>query len=633
MDAVNSSGADGGDPEGGAALEASGRAGRLAVLLHLGEDGKGVWPVFLVSFLLGALYGAFVTPLWNEMVECGQLLAGQVEFGSLNSLAYLHAHEVSTQTIAPAILLKLGMGTWLLSLLTSAVVCGLSFGAWALCALALSECPLFAVAVPLVFLGYPYGAAHFYPVVYPIDFFIFGQVGLYCALLTLGFHALGKVRATFLMLGLLPGIHAPWALGVWLGVAGHCLVCRRRPPARQAGPWFVGGFLLSVGLVVYGKLALKPLIVPVPQTAPAWAAPRSPPAAPSGDASEAAAGPTRKGASRGVFQGHNVVIHQQEHPWRVALAFLAATLKLVGGVVTVWIVDRRMLGGRAWDLLLMLGVILAIALVYKLLEELDPAFGWLGMLDPRLPKLLVRAIVNRWLNLATVVAPTLALAMLARLSLARGHREWMLPVLAAFVLKKGFFWILALALVGVAVVPRGGRGKDPGGRPERSAVGSKVFAALLMAFLVLKAARFGRQALREARYRGIDRYEPIARHLRKGHGAILLAPGVQAYDGFNVQVRSGRSIFLPGAYPLFAGEQSGGAPNPYPNVYCFDPAMESFAAFYAQVQECFEAHGAEDWRVIGYGMGVTNVLVPASYRLALPEEERTAEFVVYGVGG
>jgi hypothetical protein len=56
-------------------------------------------------------------------------------------------------------------------------------------------------------------------------------------------------------------------------------------------------------------------------------------------------------------------------------------------------------------------------------EEFDPDFVFLSLIDHRLPQLVMRAILPRWLNLSSLLVPVLALSLLA--VLAREKRSWL----------------------------------------------------------------------------------------------------------------------------------------------------------------------------------------------------------------
>src|SRR6266404_5395827 len=87
-----------------------------------------------ILFITGTLYGIFISPVWNEMAEFGQQLAGQVAYSEINSFYVNRSKELSTQSILPAMLFRAGLSSYYVSITTSALTCAVAFTAWGLVA-------------------------------------------------------------------------------------------------------------------------------------------------------------------------------------------------------------------------------------------------------------------------------------------------------------------------------------------------------------------------------------------------------------------------------------------------------------------------------------------------------------------
>uniref|UniRef100_UPI00187D1B28 hypothetical protein n=1 Tax=Candidatus Magnetaquicoccus inordinatus TaxID=2496818 RepID=UPI00187D1B28 len=199
--------------------------------------------VWIINLLLGALYGALVTPVWLYNVRFGQLLSGLSHCPPDAVHSLLDGATYTLLAQLPALLLHLGFSEWSLNVLFSALFSALAFTATALATLAITPMPRLALLTPLLLLQLRLLPDHFYPITFPIDLSIFGIVAMFYALLTLACAVHGRLRSAAFLLGLAPAIHPTWAIACWSLLAlywfGH------KPSWRGQPLWL---FLLALTL-------------------------------------------------------------------------------------------------------------------------------------------------------------------------------------------------------------------------------------------------------------------------------------------------------------------------------------------------------------------------------------------------
>ena len=199
----------------------------------------GIWRAIGFGALLGALYGFFVVPFWSETVHFGLASAGMIDCVGNRFCEVIFA-DPSLQITLPAILLKLGIGIWPLSVFFCTLFAALGFAAVTAATFALTRHTLFSLAVACFLLSYQFGNPYGYPAVFPSSTSQFGQTGQYFCLLGLVFAACGRVRTAGIIGGLLAGVHAVWCVGFLLALLpvsrARFVVTLIKPPALPT-PW------------------------------------------------------------------------------------------------------------------------------------------------------------------------------------------------------------------------------------------------------------------------------------------------------------------------------------------------------------------------------------------------------------
>ena len=352
--------------------------------------------VFAVAAVAGFLVGAFVRPTWTDNVESAQVLAGVVSYPQRTPMYDYHTSVYSLTIQAAALLLRLGVPEWPLSVAFSGLQAALSFGALALLGLAVSGRAGLALLMPLLFLrmrDWCEGETtyirvlhgHMYPNVYPNDMGIYGVVGLFSVLLIFALFAAGKVKPGALLLGLLPGLHPGLALPCFLGVGAALLFLGAERVAWLRAGWRPG--LVGLAVSVVGALVQMLFF---------W---DSSPGAP----------PAQVKAVMEAFlrswEDHNFLLREGERlPFFETEVYLAA----LGLAALTW--GRSYLPRATRAALAGLMVVAAVAVAYTFFLNWRPEL---------VPWPIRNLLIMRWLNLSSLAFPVLGLGLLGRLALER----------------------------------------------------------------------------------------------------------------------------------------------------------------------------------------------------------------------
>ena len=146
--------------------------------------------ILLLSLALGAYWGVFIDLQWNELVEVGLVLSGSIE-------AYIPWHtagDFSSQSVFSALLFKAGIGLDITAIILSAMTVALAFTSISAVVLIFTDIKAVALLTPILLCKFPFYNFHYYPVKFPNYNYIFGQIGMYWALLTISLIVLKKLK-------------------------------------------------------------------------------------------------------------------------------------------------------------------------------------------------------------------------------------------------------------------------------------------------------------------------------------------------------------------------------------------------------------------------------------------------------
>lgn len=180
---------------------------------------------FLISSLLGLLFGIFHFPSLQDAVENAQVIAGIVEYPTMTPQLYFQNKLWSLPPQLLAILLKLGFNEKVLSFFTSGLLGMLSFAALSLISRAIhKKDSVFILATPLItFFFLLYDFAPTYDISLLDTSSTSGSIGLSWAVICLGLYLNDKKKFFYFSIGLLASIHATWFIWTSLAVLIHFL--------------------------------------------------------------------------------------------------------------------------------------------------------------------------------------------------------------------------------------------------------------------------------------------------------------------------------------------------------------------------------------------------------------------------
>lgn len=615
-----------------------------------------VWQTWIVSGIFGFLYGALVSPIWIETVEFGQIIAGLVAYPLNNAWYYEVTSSPTLLTFIPAILLKLGIPEWPLCVAFSGILASLAFSAVALAALIFCESALFACLVPLFLLNYGFANIHYYPVVFPISLFAFGQFGSFLTLLILSLFCLGKTRVAVFLLGLMPALHAGWAVAGWIGGAALVWNERRNLDASPHFRLFLAGFALVVAAFGAQQAAF-----------PAQGA----------DASttfDRAAQLSEMKAVREVWgqrnedgnpSSHNLLIREAPEPAREFVRYFSSELYVLALAGIAWLLFPSYWCRERRLALVGVGSISLAAIAVRALDEFDRHMTIMASIHDYLPYFIQRLIVGRWLNLDLILVPVTVLSGLAYLAIR--HRSAVAAIvllLASWVVLKRPTWtlipismqlaafrdivqLLPLSLLACMLVARHENlhrvVKDIRLKLFRSAPASIQWAEKISTpwgIALIFAALFGyfsrstvNDVLQKKPFLGHDQYDALVGKMRESQGVLVLAPGLKGVNGFNPQLRTGRAITLPGAVVVRGPNwQLADSAKANREIYCLNPFDASAPFYFVQkLKSCFENRDAAGWQIVKTEHQATSVLAPDSWTLNLPLEMSSAGLSLYRI--
>ncbi|MGE0528401.1 MAG: hypothetical protein AB7G93_07325 [Bdellovibrionales bacterium] len=592
-----------------------------------------------ISFTLGFLYGSIHAPMWNEIVDFGQVWAGLIPFTS-NNLWYTDAVLASPSmlTYVSALLFKVGFGDWFVSAIGNGFVCGTAFLAFSLIGFIFSRSVVFAVLLPLLFERTNFNLPvmnHHYGVVFPTSTGPFGQLGSYLAMIAFALFALGSFRALFFLMGLLPGFHSSWGLAVLSSLTSTGRLCGElKSTWKRYWRWFAAGMAIVVLMVSVFSFWIRPrdrILAPEPVVACA-----------AEGSSDRDHRPTRISSwfshdfakipemnpRRTMFYPHHQLLRDSEAPVKEWGRYLSSEMFLLLMVVLVFFVRPTWFGSEEKRVLLAMSVLSLIALGLKVYDEIDPHGILFQNTMPEAYKYYHRLIVGRWLNLNVLALPVITVGLLWRMAVERVHvvslaalgyllfqflKVGTFPMILPFTVGQIFIVALVLSFVVSRLsFPKWQRLVGPLG----------TYAVLLI--LAGTLFSYGRQIATAQAFRGHNPFHELIDYLRQGSGGMIVAPELR-HVGFNQpQGMTRRALF--NVDPTWFKEPVEGRPI---SVFCFDDKILSYEKFVTDVRSCFEKRTPNIWYYIAKLYHMKDLVVPLDWEIHLPDKTVVGKWAVY----
>ena len=569
-----------------------------------------LWPIVVVSSLLGFLAGAFIEPTWQDVIEPAQVLAGVVQYPTDNPVYLYSVHTWTLLHQLTALAITAGIPERTLAIIVSGGIGSLSFVALSLTTRAMGAPALIAALSPVLI--YTSGVTRLLPG-YPVTVlgwpFTYGLTAHGLLLLLVALQGLRRDRAAALVLGLFPCVHPGVAIWAWMITAGLALVYRDTWPARARAvlPWFVAGLTVTIISGVYQWWWVTPDLSGTSLPTP-----------------ELLAGIRRYWDT-----------HRRPFEWTNLNVLVAVAIPLV----FVWW-QRRV--GQSWpdhtrSIAVSLLIAVAIAVAADLLIRVVPeSVG--GMLARPMPRRLLSLPVlgaMAWIiGVCTSTAMPAAVRVLTGWIFAgltvvslRSVMELPMPrdVVRAWIEPLGWDWAMVavtmMGLVGVAVVIAVWFGRSPSERWQR--LSARVLAGALVGasmVLVVDATLDGPTELDKIRD---HRTDPLLREIARRPGLLLTAGNLHL-----IQAATRRPILLDGGaldaliYVPQAATVSESILRGVYDITLTGPAMvdgESHGALPEWLgNETWPTRTVADWQAIREAFGVTDVLTARDWSLTLP---------------
>lgn len=590
-----------------------------------------------ISVIFGILYGIFINPLWADAVEFGQAWAGLVpyQYSPWGQALFL---TPSLQITIPALLLLAGVNVWPLCLAVTSFFCALSFSAIAATTYALSRNVLLSIVIPFLLITYVFANSHGYPIAYPVSYFQFGQTGQYFALLGLALLSCQLPIAAGAIGGILGGIHPVWCL--CFALAAFPVTAWLQPKLLiRLSLSFVVMLILSVALQYFGNALLppKPEYTPPPVPKIVLSANTTTNKVTKIEASKEIKKPTR-----GTFEGHNVLFSDSSSPIKTATIFFFPEVIFLMLCFSFFLVQ----GKSTPKLLIMLAIPMGLTTIFKIMEEIDPHFYMLGMLNEHLPGLAIRAIIDRWLNLNSLLIPLMTFSLLT--VLIRDKKSWLATILLTGLLifeaknptwflvpisgAMNYLWgFLAFFLLGMFCywrVIKSSAGIAVQNSLQKYFENFQFLIVLITLALVLivKIKEFTVIAHSNPVFTGFDQADKLVSVAKKDKGVLLISPGVVYAQGFNPQLRTGRPIIVPTKLDVYNNLSK-----KIISVFCYSDPLLPFDKFYANVKPCFENRSLAEWAIISKQTHATGIIAPVGWEFKMKPVITGGGFAYYNI--
>lgn len=165
----------------------------------------------ILIIFFGTIYGGFIYGFPQESVTFAKTFLGDYNYNKSN-LWYLGVlnSPPTFQIYFPYVLLKIGIGENLVNFFIGSLSCSLSFLSLFLITKIITSSNKLSLLPPLFFLFHRFIDTHWYGIYYPVNFFYFGQMGMYLAISSVCFYFLDnkKTSSFFLILNIF--CHAAW---------------------------------------------------------------------------------------------------------------------------------------------------------------------------------------------------------------------------------------------------------------------------------------------------------------------------------------------------------------------------------------------------------------------------------------
>lgn len=168
--------------------------------------------IFLIVFAI--IYGGYLSYFPNESISFAKTYLNDYNFNKQNEfyLKGILSSPITAQIYIPYFFLKIGINEDILNRVWSALTCFISMISLFYFAKIITKNNFYSILVSLIFLSHKFINTHFYSIHYPVSFFYFGQMGMYMTLLSMSLLLNNKKDASILVFIINFFCHASWGI-------------------------------------------------------------------------------------------------------------------------------------------------------------------------------------------------------------------------------------------------------------------------------------------------------------------------------------------------------------------------------------------------------------------------------------
>ncbi len=378
--------------------------------------------ILLISLALGAYWGAFIDLQWNELVEVGLVLSGLIK-------AYVPWHatgDFSSQSVLSALLFKAGIDLDIAAVSLSSITVGLAFTSISAVSLIFTDIKAVALITPILLCKFPFYNFHYYPVKFPNYNYVFAQIGMYWALLTIALIVLRKTKTAYFLSGILCGVHLMWSVGCILFLILYNLLNNKNRINKQELLCFSLSIIISIISFFYFKQLQDELnerqknysisstyqskLVDIKYINELDRYKEK-----SYQITDAPLLMSRADQHESGRGSHNLLFKDSKYPIFEGVKFFIPEISLL--LLFYLLYRNKLLACEKKRLFVQVLIGLQSLLVfYKLLDEVDPSWTVLNWISPELFELMMRAMPHRILNLDSIILPSILICLLINLA-------------------------------------------------------------------------------------------------------------------------------------------------------------------------------------------------------------------------
>jgi len=224
---------------------------------------RPVLSMLILSGLMGLCFG-LSRATWQNSVEVAQVLAGVIRY-PLDNPQYIYSIKAcSLINDLSAVLLLVTGSEMMASIIISGLLGMISFQALAMVIFTVNrDIYISLMGVLFIYLMNYIGKGVSYPIHFLGILYTYGVIGPFFSILVIALLGAGEYRSGFFILGLLPFVHAAWAVWIWAVLFGAALFDIKFfiKILKEFYPYFLGGLLISLAGAGYHLYLMRDLPV------------------------------------------------------------------------------------------------------------------------------------------------------------------------------------------------------------------------------------------------------------------------------------------------------------------------------------------------------------------------------------